>query len=164
MRRLFAICLLLGAAMPAWGADFARTIRATELKAQPYSDARTLESLPSRSRVEVLKRQSGWTQVKTATASGWVKMLSLQLEAGTRGKRGDSGLGALFNIASTGKSGSTVTTGVRGLSEEQLKNTKPDPQALQAAKRNAVSAQEARRFAAEGKLEAQSVDYLSGGR
>jgi hypothetical protein len=164
MRRLFACCLLLGVALPGWGADFARTIRTTELKAQPYSDARTLENLPARSRVEVLKRQSGWTRVKTATASGWVKMLSLRVEAGTGTKRGDSGLGALFNVASTGKSGSTVTTGVRGLSEEQLTNAQPDAKALQAAKRYAVSKQEAQRYAAEGKLQAQSVDYLSGGR
>lgn len=164
MRRLFAFCVLFGFASVVWAADFASTIRATELKAQPYSDARTLQSLPARSRVEVLKRQSGWTQVKTATATGWVKMLSLRVEGGSSAKRGDSGLAALFNVASTGRSGSTVTTGVRGLSEEQLKNAQPDAAALQAAKRNAVSKQDARRFAAEGKLEAQSVDYLSGGR
>ncbi len=163
MRRLFAFGVLLGFAAAAGAADFARTIRATELKAEPYSDAQTLENLAQQSRVEVLRRQSGWTQVKTATASGWVKMLSLQLEAGT-GKSGDSGLGALFNVAATGKSGSTVTTGVRGLSEEQLKNARPDDKALQAAKRNAVSQQEARQFAAEGKLQAQRVDYQSGGQ
>lgn len=163
MRKLIGFCLLLGFASGVGAADFASTIRATELKVQPYSDARTLQSLPARSRVEVLKRQSGWTQVRTATAAGWVKMLSLRVEGGSA-KRGDSGLAALFNVASTGRSGSTVTTGVRGLSEEQLKNAQPDAAALQAAKRNAVSKQEARRFAAEGKLEAQSVDYLSGGR
>jgi hypothetical protein len=86
----------------------------------------------------------------------------LRFEASGQKKRGDSGLMALFNVASTGRSGSTVTTGVRGLSEEQLKNTKPNPQALQAGKRYAVSRQEAERFAAEGKLHAQSVDYLEG--
>jgi hypothetical protein len=155
--------VLLGFAAAAGAADFARTIRATELKAEPYSDAQTLENLSAQSRVEVLQRQSGWTQVKTAGASGWVKMLSLQLEGGTA-KSGDSGLGALFNVASTGKSGSTVTTGVRGLSEEQLRNARPDAQALQAAKRHAVSKQEAERYATEGKLEAQSVDYVDGGR
>ncbi|HLP97837.1 MAG TPA: SH3 domain-containing protein [Sideroxyarcus sp.] len=162
MSRLFLFCVLLGFASAPWAADFARTIRVTELKAKPYSDAQTLESLAPRSRVEVLKRQSGWTQVKTAASTGWVKMLSLQLETAAQNKRGDSGLGALFNVASTGRSGSTVTTGVRGLSEEQLKNAKPDAQALQAAKRNAVSPQEARQFAAEGKLQAQSVGYLNG--
>jgi hypothetical protein len=56
-----------------------------------------------------------------------------------------------------------VTTGIRGLSEEQLKNTKPNPQELQAAKRYAASPEEAQRFAAAGKLHAQHVEYLEGG-
>jgi len=53
---------------------------------------------------------------------------------------------------------------VRGLSEEQLKNAQPDAKALQAAKRNAVTPEAAKQFAAQGKLEAQSVDYLNGGQ
>ncbi len=161
MKHLVALCLLCAIAPAAWAGGYAYTVRATELKAKPYSDAQTLTSLPPRSKVEVLERQAGWTQVKSASFSGWVKMLSLQLEPNTQ-KRGDSGLGALFNVASTGRSGSTVTTGIRGLSEEQLKEAKPNPQALQAAKRYAVSKQEAQRFAAEGKLQPQSVGYLEG--
>ncbi len=163
MKNIVALCLLLGSMTAAWAGESAYTIRPTELKAKPYSDAQTLTTLPPRSKVEVLARQSSWTQVKSASFSGWVKMLSLRMDTGQT-RRGDSGLGALFNVASTGRSGSTVTTGIRGLSEEQLKNTKPNPQELQAAKRYAVSRDEAQRFAAEGKLRAQSVDYLEGGQ
>ena len=162
MKNFVALCLLLGCVSAAWAGDLAYTMRPTELKAKPYTDAQTLTTLPPRSQVEVLERQSSWTQVRSASFSGWVRMLSLRYEASGQKKRGDSGLMALFNVASTGRSGSTVTTGVRGLSEEQLKNTKPNPQALQAGKRYAVSRQEAERFAAEGKLHAQSVDYLEG--
>jgi hypothetical protein len=162
MRYIVALCLLLGFMPTTWAAGYAYTIRATELKAKPYSDSQTVTSLPPRSQVEVLARQSGWTQVKSISFTGWVKMLNLQLESNVR-KRGDNGLSALFNVASTGRSSSTVTTGIRGLSEEQLKNTKPNPQALQAAKRFAVSRDEAKSYAAEGKLNAQSVDYLNGG-
>lgn len=162
MKNIIALCLLLGCVPTVWAGGYAYTIRPTELKAKPYSDAQTLTSLPPRSRVEVLARQSSWTQVKSASFSGWVKMLSLRLETSGQSKRGDNGLSALFNVASTGRSGSTVTTGVRGLSEEQLKNAKPNPQELRAAKRYAVSRQEAQRYAAEGKLNAQSVDYLNG--
>jgi len=162
MKNFVALCLLLGCVSAVWAGDLAYTMRPTELKAKPYTDAQTLTTLPPRSQVEVLQRQSSWTQVRSASFSGWVKMLSLRYEATGQKKRGDSGLMALFNVASTGRSGSTVTTGVRGLSEEQLKNTKPNPQALQAGKRYAVSRQEAERFAAEGKLHAQSVDYLEG--
>lgn len=164
MKNIIALCLLFGLMPTAWAGGYAYTIRATELKAKPYSDAQTLATLAPRSKVEVLARRSGWTQVKSVSFSGWVKMLSLQLESNAQSKRGDSGLGSLFNVAATGKSGSTVTTGVRGLSEEQLKNAQPDAKALQAAKRNAVSKQDAQRFATEGKLEAQSVDYMSGGQ
>ena len=76
-------------------------------------------------------------------------------------RRGDTGLGALFNVAATGSSGGTVTTGVRGLSEEKLKNAKPNPQALQAAKAYASSKGEAQHFADEGGLHPQSLEYLA---
>ena len=164
MKNIIALCLLLGFVPTVWAAGGAYTIRPTELKAKPYTDAETLTTLPPRTQVEVLTRQAGWTQVRSTSFSGWVKMLSLQLESSAQSKRGDNGLRSLFNVASTGRSGSTVTTGIRGLSEEQLKNTKPDPQALQAAKRYAVSREAAQRYAAEGKLHAQSVDYLNGGQ
>jgi uncharacterized protein YgiM (DUF1202 family) len=164
MKKLGIILLLLGMTSYACAGDAAYTIRATELKAKPYSDAQTLRSLPPRTKVEVLKRQSRWTQVKAGTTSGWVKMLSLQLEASAAGRRSDNGLSALFNIAATGRGSSTVTTGVRGLSEEQLKTAQSNPRALQAAKKYAVSRSEAERFADEGKLLSHDVDYLSGGR
>ncbi len=164
MKKLLLLAVLLGIVTSAQASGYASTLRTTEVKAKPFTDAQTLTVLPMRSRVEVLARQAGWTQVKSAASTGWVKMLSLQLETNGPGKRGDNGLNALFNVASTGRSGSTVTTGIRGLSEEQLKNAKPDPQALQSAKRYAVDSGEARRFAADGKLNAQSVGYSNGGQ
>lgn len=164
MKKILLLCVLLGFATAVRAAGYANTIRTTEVKAKPYTDSQTVTTLPPRNRVEVLARKSGWTQVKSASFTGWVKMLSLQLETSGQGKRGDNGLSALFNVASTGRSGNTVTTGIRGLSEEQLKNAKPDPQALQAAKRYAVGSEDARRFAADGKLNAQSVGYMNGGQ
>lgn len=164
MNKLIIFSLLISVMSSAWAGDVAYTIRATELKAKPYGDAQTLRALPPRTKVEVLKRQSSWTQVKAGATSGWVKMLSLQLEVSAAGRRGDNGLSSLFNIAATGRGSSTVTTGVRGLSEEQLKNVQPNPQALRAAKKYAASRSEAERFADEGKLQAHDVNYLNGGR
>lgn len=163
MRRwivFIAALLIIGSAS---AAEEAYTLRQTELKAKPYSDAQTLSTLPERSKVQVLQRRASWTQVKYGKAKGWVKMLSLQLARGTTQRRADNGLRSLFNVAQTGRGGSTVTTGVRGLSEEQLKNAKPDPQALEDAQEYAASKSEAKRFAAAGKLKAQRVDYLAGG-
>ncbi|MEW5904324.1 MAG: SH3 domain-containing protein [Pseudomonadota bacterium] len=162
MKRLFAACLLCGLIANS-AAEEAMTLRSTELKAKPYGDAQTLLMLPERSKVEVLQRRASWTQVQSGKTTGWVKMLSLQLVRGTTQRRADNGLRSLFNVAQTGRGGSTVTTGVRGLSEEDLKNTRPNPQALADAKTYAASRAEAERFAAQGKLQAQHVDYLPGG-
>ncbi|MFH2135769.1 MAG: SH3 domain-containing protein [Pseudomonadota bacterium] len=162
MKRLIAVCLALGFIASA-AAEEAITLRSTELKAKPYSDAQTLMTLPERSKVVVLKRRASWTQVKSGKSTGWVKMLSLQLVRGTTQRRADNGLRSLFNVAQTGRGGSSVTTGVRGLSEEDLKNTKPNPQELEEAKQYAATKDEAKRFAIEGKLKAQQVGYLLGG-
>ena len=163
MRKWIASMALLLASAAAQAGEEAYTLRATELKAKPFSDAQTLLTLPERSKVEVLQRRASWTEVKSGKTTGWVKMLSLQLARGATQRRADNGLRSLFNVAQTGRSGSTVTTGVRGLSEEDLKNARPDPQELEEAKQYAASKVDAKRFAAQGKLQAQQVDYLAAG-
>jgi hypothetical protein len=161
MRRVFAVWLAL-CATGVLAQESAYTVRATELKAKPFADAATLTKLAEHAQVEVISRQASWMQVKAAAGTGWVKFLSLRLGDGNaRGKAGDGGLQALFNVAATGKSGGTTTTGVRGLSEEKLKNAQPDPQALRSLQDYAVSGRDAQGFAEAGKLEAQRLDYLA---
>lgn len=162
MMRILMLCMALCYAAGTWAQEEAYVIRETELKAKPYSDAQTLFMLPARSKVIVLQRRASWNQVKSGTTTGWVKMLSLQLARGTSTRRADGGLRSLFNVARTGSSGATVTTGVRGLSEEQLTNAKPNPAALEELDRYAADRRAAERFAAQGKLRAQQVDYLAG--
>jgi hypothetical protein len=159
MKPIFALCLYVLFAAVAQAEEIAYTVRATELKAKPFSDAATLLSLPEHGKVEIVARQASWMQVKAGETTGWVKMLSLRLGNG-KAQAGDSGLGALFNVATTGGSGSTVTTGVRGLSEEKLKNAHPNPQALKTLQGFAVSGQSATGFAKAGKLNSHHMDYL----
>lgn len=160
MKWIAAVCLSVMCGLAQAG-DPAYTVRDTNLKARPFSDAETLTVISADSKVDILQRKSGWMQVKASGATGWVKMLSLRLDSSTGQRRkGDSGLAALFNVASTGSSGSTVTTGVRGLSEEQLKNTRANPQELEQARAYAVSKAEAKNFAQAGKLSARDMAYL----
>ena len=158
MRWLLAFCLSWSV-FAAHAGETAYTVRSTEVKARPFSDADTLSSLPEKSRVEVLERKSSWTRIKSDSATGWVKMLSLRFGDAWK-KSGDSGLGALFNVAATGGSGSTVSTGVRGLSEENLKNPHPNPQAMKELQRYATGKREAQGFGKSGKLTTQQIDYL----
>lgn len=161
MKRMILLGLCCSLAAPALAADPARTVRATELKDKPYSDAQTVAKLPSGSTVEVLGRKASWMQIKHEKDSGWVKMLSLRIGEGNA-KSGDSGLGALFNVAATGGSGHAVSTGVRGLSEEKLKHPTPNPDELAKLKRYQSSDSSARGYAKQGKLQAQKLDYLKG--
>lgn len=143
--------------------DQAYTLFPTELKADPFSDAPTLVTLPERAAVEVLQRWNSWMEVNSARTTGWVKMLSLQWAPNAVQRKADNGLRSLFNLAQTGRSGSTVTTGVRGLSEGVLKKVRPNPRELEVAKRYLVGKDEAQRFAVQGGLQSQQVNYLPSG-
>lgn len=162
MKRLILLCTALSAlclsAAPALAGQTAITVRPTELKANHYSDSATLLNLPQNTQVEIIGRHGSWNRVKVNGKTGWVKMLSLRLGAAPA-KSGDNGYRTLFNVAATGGSSST-TTGVRGLSEEKLKNPHPNPQELEKLHRLQVSKTEAEQFARAGKLVAQQMDYL----
>jgi hypothetical protein len=158
MQLMLALGLALACSLARAG-ETAYTVRATALKAKPYTDATTLEPLPEKSRVEIIVHKGSWYQVRTKGKTGWVKMLSLRLGEASQ-KTGDTGFRTLFNVASTGSSGSTITTGVRGLSEENLLNPHPNPQALQELHGFEVGKAEAQQFARAGKLEAEKMPYL----
>ena len=152
--------LLLAAFLPLVAfAEPATVLRATELKAEPATDSATVSQLAENARVDALERKGGWTRVKAGSAEGWVKMLALRYGGSADTKRGDTGLAQAFNVARTGSSGTQVTTGVRGLDEEQLSKAQPNPAELAKLNRFAVDRAGASEFAAQGKLSAANVPY-----
>lgn len=159
---LFLLGLLL---MPlgALAGDPGQTLVAVDLKQEPFVDAKTLSNLPAGSMVDVLKRQGGWLQVKAADSTeGWLKMTSIKLGAGAAAK-GESGLGSLINVARSGRSGNTgvtVATGVRGLSAEDLKHSKPSPDAVKKLDNFPKGKREGETFAGGAKLQSQKIEYL----
>ena len=153
-----ALLLLLFLPFIAW-AEPATVIRATELKAEPASDATTVAQLAEKTPVDVLERKGGWTRVKAGGAQGWVKMLVLRYDATGGAKRGDTGVAQAFNVARTGSSGTQVTTGVRGLDEEQLAKAQPNPAELAKLSSFAADRSAATDYAAQGKLSAVTVPY-----
>jgi hypothetical protein len=143
----------------AGAADPGTALKADELKAEPFRDAKTLGSLASGEKVEILDRQGGWFHVSSAKGRGWVRMLSI--------RRGDPRKGAgdaagVFGLAS-GRAGTgqvVATTGIRGLSEEQLKAARYNEAELRKAESFATSRAEAQKFAAAGKLVPRTVADL----
>ena len=141
-------------------AEPATLLRASDLKAQPASDAATVTALATDAAVDAGERSGGWVRVKTqAGAEGWVKMLALRYGGPGAAKRGDSGLAQAVNVARSGASGTQVTTGVRGLDETDINTAKPNPAELKRLEGYAESKDASSRFAESGKLKAQRVEY-----
>jgi hypothetical protein len=134
-------------------------LKAEGLMAEPFRDAKAVGSLSAGDGVEILKKQGGWFQVKSAKGTGWVHMLSVRRGEARKSSVDASGLlGLASGRAGTGHV--VATTGIRGLSEEDLKAAKYNEAELKKAESFGVTRAEAGRFAAEAKLVARKVGYL----
>ncbi|MEZ5539996.1 MAG: SH3 domain-containing protein [Pseudomonadales bacterium] len=127
-------------------ADAGQTTVATELKSAPNASSATIQQLSAGQSLQIGTRQGAWYQVKTAQGEGWVRMLNVRLQGGaTRG--GESTMSGLASLAQASRSNTTVATGVRGLSREQLQNAQEDTAEVARLSQYQVSAEEARQFA-----------------
>lgn len=136
-------------------------VKADELKAEPFRDAKTVGKLATGDKVEILKKDGGWFQVKSARGSGWVRMLSIRRGEARKTSTG-SEVAGLAGLAS-GRAGTgrvVATTGIRGLNEEELSAAKFNEAELKLAESSLTSRTEAKKFAAKGKLSARKLDYL----
>lgn len=136
-------------------------IRQTELKAEPSVTAATLSTLPANTPVTITDRQGGWMHVVSGQQRGWVRLLhvSSQPTARTAGAREE--LEAAARIA-TGRAGSgniAVTTGIRGLDEQQLRDAQANEEELERLEAFGVSAQDAQAHAARRGLERRQIPY-----
>ena len=152
----------------ALAAEVAQVISSVDLKKEPYSDAIIATKLPAQSLVSVLKRQGAWVNVKPATGDqGWLKMSAIKLTDGKTsvdGKKTDNGLGTLFDLGKKSRSASSglaVTTGIRGMSEEELRKASPNPAAVSKMDSFAASNADSQSFAAQKQLKNQHIDYLN---
>jgi len=158
---LAAFALLIASA---YAAETGYTLKATELKDKPFLDAATVAMLPEKTVVEIVIRQGGWMQIKTADAKqqGWVRMLSVKLGSPDQKPQSGGNLLSALGIGSKPRpSGtSTVTTGVRGFSEEDLAEAKPNAAEVEKMKSFAATSAQAVKLAESGKLEARQVAYF----
>ena len=136
-------------------------VKADELKAEPFRDAKTVGKLATGDKVDILKKDGGWLQVNSAKGSGWVRMLSIRRGEARKSSAGGEVAG-LAGLAS-GRAGTgrvVATTGIRGLNEEELKAAKFNETEVKLAESYITSRTDAQKFAAKGKLKTQKMDYL----
>lgn len=158
-KRLAAL-LLATLSSTAFG-EGATLARDTELRAKPLNDAAVVAPLKAKAVVDVLARSGAWAQVKTADgATGYVRLLNLRTSSGAQG---GSGVGQLASVFRTGSSGNSVSTGVKGMSEEDLTGATADPAQLTRLGTYKTTAPEAREAARLAGLKATAVEYLPAG-
>jgi hypothetical protein len=160
--------ILVTLASAAGAQEQAFTNRSTELKDRGASDARTLATLPENTSVKVLARGGGWTRVEAAGQSGWLNVFHLRFAASadTSASGGiGSSIGSFFGGGrNTSQKATIATTGIRGLSPEDLKSASPDPAALAKMQSYRADKPSAERFARDGKLNTVSIEIPEGGR
>ena len=157
--KITLVVLAMLAMHPAWAAENGTALKADAIRVEPFGDAETVATLSAGDKVEILKKDGGWLQVKSAKGSGWVRMLSIRKGEARKGSGDAAGLlGLASGRAGTGKV--VATTGIRGLNEEELKSAKFNAAELKLAESSATSRTEAQKFAAQGKLAARKFDYL----
>ena len=167
--RLLALAVLLAAPHLAFAQEKAFTNRATELKDKAAAESRTVASLPADTEVKVLGRGGQWTQVEAQSQKGWVRVFHLRFPSVVQESSGGSnplgGLGSALGFGRpTSRSSTVATTGIRGLTPEDFANASPDPEALRRLHSFRADRGSAERFARDGKLAAQQIDYSEGRR
>lgn len=153
---LLLATVLLGCSLA--HAEPATLLKTSELRSQPLGSASVVSMLQAKDTVDVVARQGAWASVKTSAGkTGWVRVLNLRTGSG---QRGDAGIGTIASVFKTGSSGNTVSTGVKGLSAEQLQSATPNPAEAERLNGFAAKENDARSFAKQGKLADKKVDYL----
>ena len=162
MKNYLKSCLLIGLAAPilALAGEAGIALKADMLRAEPFADAKTAGNLNKNDAVDILAKKGAWLQVKSKSASGWVRILSVK-----RGGASASG-SSIADIAS-GRAGTgkvVSTTGIRGLSAEELKAAKFNEAEVAKMESFGVSADDAQKFAGAGGLTSTQLAYLKGAK
>jgi hypothetical protein len=162
MKNCLKTLILIGLTSPilALAGDVGTALKADTLRKEPYADAKTVGSLAKNDSVNILSKKGAWLQVETKKSTGWVRLLSVK-----RGSASSSNSG-LSDIASgragTGKVAST--TGIRGLSAEELKAAKFNEGEIKKMESYQVSTGDGESFANAGGLTSVQLAYFKGAK
>ena len=151
-------------ALPAVAAELGTMRQGATLMSAPYRDATAAGEVAQNAAVTILERRGAWLRVKTPTSTGWVRLHQVRVGEGPEKKAaGTEGLGMLWNVGQTGRSGSSgivATTGIRGFDAEALKNAKPNPQAVQSMEGFRATKDGAAAHAKSAGLKEATVEFL----
>jgi hypothetical protein len=154
---LLALLLL---PMISMAADMGTALKDDNIRAEPYADAKMTGKFTRGDKLEILTKQGAWLKIKTLKNTGWVRLLSVK--RGTSSSSSASQAKGVLDVAS-GRAGTgqvVATTGVRGLSAEDLKSAKFNEAEVKTLEGYTQSAAQGQQFASGGGLKAIKFAYL----
>jgi hypothetical protein len=160
MKKYLGILILYALASPilALAGDAGVALKADVVRAEPFADAKTVGTISKNENLGIISKKGAWLQIKTKKSAGWVRLLSV--------KRGaSSGSGSSVADIASGRAGTgqvVSTTGIRGLSAEDLKAAKFNEDEMKKMESHALSAGDGQSFANAGGLSATKMAYLKG--
>lgn len=161
MKPTLPLWLLLGASLIASSVHAApgTLLRDESLRSQPSATASVAARVNRGTSVDIVARRGGWLQIKTGRAQGWVRLLSVR--AG-QGGSGGAGLGDVVGVATRRSDPSRVVSvaGVRGLSEDQLRQARFDADELSRLDNHAATLSQGRSHASRSGLASVNVPAL----
>lgn len=160
IRKRFTALLAACVCSSAIAADTGVVLKPDQLRADAFSDAKVVGTINKNDSIDILNKKGAWLQVKSAGKTGWVRLLTVK-----RNSAGGNNVAGVVGVA-TGRSGTgkvVSTTGIRGLSAEDLKTAQFNEAETKKLESYTVSADEAKQFAASGGLSSQQTSYFQGG-
>jgi hypothetical protein len=164
MRKFTLFCFMLIAGIGssisnvALSAESGTALKADTLRTQPFADAKSSGALIKNEPLDILEKKGAWLQVKTKKSTGWVRLLSVKRTSTSNNVKGT--IDVATGRAGTGKVVST--TGIRGLSAEELKSAQFNEAEIKKLESLAVNKADAQQFASSGGLVANQTAYFKG--
>lgn len=160
MKKIFLA--LLCVPLLALASETGTALKADNMRAEPFTDAKATGTLNKGESVEIVSKKGAWLQIKSKKSAGWVRLLSVKRGTASGGNT----LGGAIDVAS-GRAGTgkvVSTTGIRGLSAEELKAAKFNEEEMKKMESYTQSASEGEKFANAGGLSKTSLAYFSGAK
>ncbi|WP_047533248.1 SH3 domain-containing protein [Methylotenera sp. N17] len=152
------LCINLWIHPVAMAAETGTALKADTLRTEPFADAKSAGALIKNEPLQIVNKKGAWLQVKTKKSTGWVRLLSVK-----RASTGNA-LQGTVDVA-TGRAGTgkvVSTTGIRGLSAEELQSAQFNEAEIKKMESYTVNKSDAQQFASAGGLSANQTAYMKG--
>lgn len=160
LKKPLILCMLCALFPSAVLAEPAMIIRNSEFRAKPLIDAPLLNTLKEGDTVDLIGNEGGWSKIKTADGKiGFVRLLNIRPTSASSGNA-LGGVDKLGNVVRTGSTGSVATTGVKGITKDDIAQSTPNPEEVKKMESYAATEADARKAAKSVKLTEQSVSFL----